>query len=720
MSQDYIQEAIRWDKDADGVVTLTFDMAGQSANTMNTTFRSAYAAAVDRIAAEIDSVTGVILSSAKKTFFAGGDLNSLLAVGPDEKAALYERSQAMKAVLRRLETLGRPVVAAINGTALGGGFELCLACHARFALDDAGLALGLPESGLGLLPGGGGVVRLVRMLGLEAAMPLLVDGSTFDPARAQALQLIDGVAADADGLMALARQWIAANPAPVQPWDRKGWRLPGATASAPASLTFLRTAPVLLMKKTRGRYPAPLAIMSAAVEGAVVDFDAATRIESRYFVGLATGAVAKNLITTFFFQMNEVKSGKGRPAGVPPGTVGRIGILGAGLMGSGIAQVCAGRGIAAVLKDATAEQARKGLERVAANLDKRVAKGTLAAAKRDAQLARITPTADATDLAGCELIVEAVFENRPLKAQVTREAEPMLAPGGIFASNTSTLPISGLAEASERPESFVGLHFFSPVDRMPLVEVIKGRKTSAETLARALDFVQQIGKTPIVVNDARGFFTSRVFGMFTKEGAAMLAEGVPAERIENAALAAGMPVGPLAVMDETSMALAMSMRRQTAADLAAEGQPLPQHPAWALIERMVDGLKRPGRAGGGGFYDYPADAPKRLWPGLKAEFGKPGAELPMEDLQDRLLYAQAIESIRAMQEGVVETARDANIGSILGIGFPRWTGGTLQFVNMVGTRAFAERAMELAQKYGERFEPPALLLSKAERGERFE
>ncbi|WP_234195734.1 3-hydroxyacyl-CoA dehydrogenase NAD-binding domain-containing protein [Pseudacidovorax sp. NFM-22] len=720
MSQDYIQEAIRWDKDASGVVTLTFDMAGQSANTMNTVFRSAYAAAVDRIAAEIDSITGVILSSAKKTFFAGGDLNSLLAVGPDGKAALYERSQAMKAVLRRLETLGRPVVAAINGTALGGGFELCLACHARFALDDPRLMLGLPESGLGLLPGGGGVVRLVRMLGLEAAMPLLVDGTTFDPARAQAMKLIDGVAADADVLMALARQWIAANPAPAQPWDRKGWRLPGATATAPASLTYLRTAPVLLMKKTRGRYPAPLAIMSAAVEGAVVDFDTATRIESRHFVGLATGPVAKNLITTFFFQMNEVKSGKGRPAGVPTGTVGRIGILGAGLMGSGIAQVCAARGIAAVLKDATAEQARKGLERVAANLDKRVAKGALAPEKRDAQLARITPTGDAADLAGCELIVEGVFENRPLKAQVTREAEPMLAPGGIFASNTSTLPISGLAEASERPENFIGLHFFSPVDRMPLVEVIKGRRTSAETLARALDFVQQIGKTPIVVNDARGFFTSRVFGMFTKEGAAMLAEGVAAEVIENAALAVGMPVGPLAVMDETSMALAMSMRRQTEADLAAEGQPLPQHPAWAVIERMVDGLKRPGRAGGGGFYDYPADGPKRLWPGLAAEYGKGGADVPMEDLQDRLLYAQAIESIRAMQEGVVETARDANIGSILGIGFPRWTGGTLQFVNMVGTRAFAERAMALAQKYGERFEPPALLLSKAERNERFE
>jgi 3-hydroxyacyl-CoA dehydrogenase/enoyl-CoA hydratase/3-hydroxybutyryl-CoA epimerase len=719
VTQASTQEAIRYEKDAAGVVTLTIDMPGQSANTMNMVFRDAYRAAVDRIAAELDSVSGVILTSAKKTFFAGGDLNSLLAVGPDEKEALYERSMSMKAVLRRLETLGKPVVAVINGAALGGGFELCLASHARFALDDPKLMLGLPESGLGLLPGGGGVVRLVRLLGLEAAMPLLIDGTQFNPARALELKLIDGVAADPSSLMKLAREWISANPAPAQPWDRKGFRLPGATASAPASLVFLRTAPVLLMKKTRGRYPAPLAIMSAAVEGAVVDFETASRIESRHFVGLATGPVAKNLITTFFFQMNEVKSGKGRPEGVPSAKYARIGMLGAGMMGAGIAQVSAARGIATVLKDATAEQANKGKAQVGKNLDKRVAKGAMSEAKRDALLALITPTGDAADLAGCELIIEAVFENRELKATVTREAEPKLAAGGIFASNTSTLPISGLAEASAKPENFIGLHFFSPVDRMPLVEVIKGRKTSTETLARALDYVQQIGKTPIVVNDARGFFTSRVFGTFTKEGAAMLAEGVPAALIENVAIGVGMPVGPLAVMDETSMALTLSVRRQTEIDLAAEGKPLPQHPGWAVIEHMAGDLKRPGRAGGGGFYDYPADEPKRLWPGLAAEYGKAGVALPLEDLQDRILYAQAIESIRTMEEGVVEHSRDANIGSVLGIGFPRWTGGTLQFVNMIGARRFAERAAQLAQKYGERFAPPQLLLDKAKRDQRF-
>ncbi|MEO8296276.1 MAG: 3-hydroxyacyl-CoA dehydrogenase NAD-binding domain-containing protein, partial [Burkholderiales bacterium] len=611
------------------------------------------------------------------------------------------------------------VVAAINGTALGGGLELCLACHARFVIDDSKILLGLPEAGLGLLPGAGGVVRTVRMLGVEAAMPLLVEGPTFAPQKALAMKLVDGLATDRDDLLAQARAWIAAHPDAQQPWDRKGFRIPGSVGNAVAPLTYLRTAPVLLMKKHRGLYPAPEAAMSAAIECAAVDFETASRIESRYLVHLATHPVSKNLITTFFFQMNEVKNGKNRPQGVPPAKFARIGILGAGLMGSGIAQVAAQRGITAVLKDATLAQAEQGKARVEKLLTKLVEKGKLSAERRDKTLAAIVPAGEAADLQGCELIVEAVFENRDLKAAVTREAEPQLVPGGIFASNTSTLPITGLSAASAKPENFIGLHFFSPVDRMALVEVIKGQQTSPETLARALDFVQQIGKTPIVVNDARGFFTSRVFGTFTKEGAAMLLEGVPAAVIENTALSVGMPVGPLAVMDETSMALTMSVRRQTAADLAAEGKPLPQHPGWAVIERMADGLKRPGRAGGGGFYDYPADGPKQLWSGLVAEFGKPGVDLPVQDLRDRLLYAQALEAVRAMEEGVVETARDANIGSVLGIGFPRWTGGVIQYVNMVGTRRFAERALQLAQRYGERFTPPALLLDKAERDERF-
>jgi len=711
--------SIQYQQDDNGIVTLTIDMPGQSANTMNTAFRADYEAVAARLEAERDRLAGVILTSGKKTFFAGGDLNSLLAASPDDQAGMFARSQAMKATMRRIEKLGKPVVAAINGTALGGGFELCLACHARFALDAPDLSLGLPEVGLGLLPGGGGVVRLVRMLGLEAAVPLLVDGTTFGPARARELKLVDGLANEGEQLLRLGREWILAHPDATQPWDRKGWRLPGATEQAPASLTFLRTTPVLLMKKTRGCYPAPQAILSAAIEGSVVDFETASRIESRHFARLATGPVAKNLISTFFFQMNEIKAGKGRPEGIAPASFRRVGVLGAGMMGAGIAYANATRGIVTVLKDVTQEQAAKGKAYSEKLLAKRIAKGTMTEAKRDQVLQAIVPSADAADLAGCELIIEAVFENRELKARVTAEAEPHLASGGIFASNTSTLPITGLAQASARPENFIGLHFFSPVDRMQLVEVIKGRQTSPETLARALDYVKQIGKTPIVVNDSRGFFTSRVFGTFTKEGAAMLGEGVPAALIENAALSVGMPVGPLAVMDETSMALSLSVKKQTEADLAAEGKRFPQHPGWAVIERMANGLQRPGRAGGGGYYDYPEGEPKHLWAGLAAEFGKPGIDIPLQDLRDRILYIQAIEAIRTLQEGVIEHARDGNIGSVLGIGFPRWTGGALQFVNMVGTKQFARRAGELAQRYGERFQPPTLLLDKAELGERF-
>ncbi|MGI4900327.1 MAG: 3-hydroxyacyl-CoA dehydrogenase NAD-binding domain-containing protein [Janthinobacterium lividum] len=711
--------AIAYKKDEQGIVTLTIDMPGQATNTMTPVFREALQASVEQLEAERDSITGVIITSGKSTFFAGGDLNAILATRHEDREKLFTRSMEFKQLMRRLEKLGHPVVAAINGSALGGGFELCLACHARFALDNPKILLGLPEATLGLLPGAGGVVRTVRMLGLEAAMPLLVEGTTYAPQRALQLKTIDGLAKDADDLLDQARAWIAAHPAAVQPWDVKGHRIPGASASTPAPLLFLRSAPVLLMKKNRGLYPAPEAVMSAAIEGATVDFDTALRIESRYLVSVATHPVAKNLISTFFFQMNEIKSGKGRPQGVPPARFKRVGILGAGMMGAGIAQVSAQRGLTAVLKDVSLEKAQQGRASVEKSLSKRVAKGALTQERLTQTLEAIIPAGDAAALKDCDIIIEAVFENRDLKARVTQEAEPQLAPNGIFASNTSTLPISGLATASAKPENFIGMHFFSPVDRMALVEIIKGRQTSPDTLARALDFVQQLGKTPIVVNDSRGFFTSRVFGTFTKEGAAMLGEGVPAATIENAALSIGMPIGPLAVMDETSMSLTWSVRQQTITDLQAEGKPIPQHPGWDVIEKMVTQLKRPGRAGGGGFYEFPEGGKKHLWAGLSEQFGGGNKEVPYEDIRARLLYIQAIESIRCVQEGVIEAARDANIGSVLGIGFPRWTGGTLQYVNSVGLRAFAKRAAELAQRYGERFEPPTLLIEMAEQDQRF-
>jgi 3-hydroxyacyl-CoA dehydrogenase / enoyl-CoA hydratase / 3-hydroxybutyryl-CoA epimerase len=715
-----LNDTITYTIDEQGIVTLTMDQPGQSTNTMNPVFRLALEAAVSRLEAEKDRVRGVILTSGKKTFFAGGDLNSLLATRPEDSEMMFERSMGHKSLMRRLETLGPPIVAAVNGTALGGGFELTLACHARFVLDDRRIALGLPEATLGLMPGAGGIVRMVRMLGVEAAASLILEGIIFDPQRGVELKLCNGLAKDKEELLGLARAWIGANQAPKQAWDVKGFRVPGSNGASAASLTYLRQAPLALIRKHRGLYPAPETALAALVECANVDFDTASKIESRYLVHLATHPVAKNLITTFFFQMNEIKGGKGRPEGVTAFSARRVGVLGAGQMGAGIAQVAAQKGITVVLKDIDDEKAAQGKRRVEDSLRRSVEKGFLSAESAKDSLERVRSTGKASDLDGCDLIIETVSESRQIKALATREAEPFLAPGGVFGSNTSTLPISGLASACARPENFIGIHFFSPVDRMALVEIIKGAKTSPETLAHAYDFVQQLGKTPIVVNDSRGFFTSRVFGTFTKEGAAMLGEGVPAAMIENAAHAIGMPVGPLAVMDETSMGLMWSMRQQTIADLQAEGADVPQHPGWPVIEKMVVMLKRSGRAGGGGFYDYPAEGKKALWTGLAQQFPGARQEPNYQDLRDRLLYIQAIESVRCMEEGVIESSRDANIGSVLGIGFPRWTGGTLQYINSVGLDAFVSRANELAGGYGQRFEPPALLVSMVQSGKRFE
>ncbi|WP_370223720.1 3-hydroxyacyl-CoA dehydrogenase NAD-binding domain-containing protein [Pararhodobacter marinus] len=718
MSNETELDCIRYDRGPDGIVTLTLDNPGKSVNMMNTAFRTALAAAIDRLEAERDEIRGVIVTSAKKTFLAGGDLGAILSLVPGDFSDAYHRAEHTKSLLRRLELLGRPVAAAINGSALGGGMELCLACHARFCVDAKVLKLGLPEANLGLIPAGGGVVRLVRMIGLEAAVPMIVEGKSISPHKAHKLGLVTEVVPDIDTALERARDWIGSDPDITKPWDRKGYTLPGSTDSYPADPMFLRTAPILLIKKSRGRYPAQEAAMRAAIGGASVDFDAASRIESRRFAEIGPGPVAKNMITTLFFHMQDANSGKARPDGIPPRKVSRLGVLGAGMMGSGIAHAAASRGIECVLKDATGENAVKGKDRVQKMLDGQIARGRMSRDKAEAMLARITPTGDAGDLAGCDLIIEAVFEDRALKTQVTQEAEPMLAEGGIFASNTSTLPITGLAEASAKPANFIGLHFFSPVDRMPLVEIIKGRETSAETLAGALDFVQQIGKTPIVVNDSRGFFTSRVFGTYIREGAQMVEDGIPAALVENVALDANFPLGPLAGLDQVSLSLTNAARQQALRDAEASGTTLPPAAGDGIIAKMVD-LGRPGRAGGGGFYDYAEDGTKTLWPGLAEHFGAGASPVNAKEVEDRLLYIQALEAIRIFEEGVVETVRDANVGSILGIGYPRWTGGVLQFVNMIGTAAFAERAAALARAHGERFRPPALLLDKAARGEAF-
>jgi 3-hydroxyacyl-CoA dehydrogenase/enoyl-CoA hydratase/3-hydroxybutyryl-CoA epimerase len=706
--------AITYEKNSEQIVTLTIDMPGQAANTMNGAFKEAFQATVDRLEAERDEIAGVIITSAKKSFFAGGDLNDLIAVRADQAEEFFRRSMASKGNLRRLEKLGKPVVAAINGAALGGGWEICLASHARFCLDDDKIALGLPEVTLGLLPGAGGVTRMTRLLGLQAALPYLMDGRQFTPAAGIKAGLITGLAADRDDMLAQAHAWIRANPAPRQPWDQDGYKVPGGLPGDAAQVAFIRGATGALMKKTKGCYPAPEAILAAAVEGLMVDVDTALRIEARYFTSLVIHPVSKNMIGTFFFQMNEIKAGKSRPAGFERTSFSHIGVLGAGMMGAGIAYANALRGLTTVLKDVSLEAAQKGKAYTEKLLSKRVEQGAMSALQREAILALIVPTADTAELAGCDLIIEAVFEQRELKAQLTREAEPHLAPGGVMASNTSTLPITGLASASGKPENFIGLHFFSPVDKMPLVEIIKGKLTSAETVARAYDYVLQIGKTPIVVNDSRGFFTSRVFRTFRMEGLAMLAEGLDPAMIENAGVQVGMPVGPLAVADEVSMALGLSVIQQTRADFAAEGKAWVPHPGDAVLEKMVLELKRPGRAGGGGFYQYPADGRKFLWPGLAVNYPRSEQQIPFIDMKERILFIQSVESVRCLEEGVLESVRDANIGSIFGIGAPKWSGGTLQYINQYGVRKFALRAAELAARYGKRFEPPALLLRHAE------
>ncbi|MFC6977817.1 3-hydroxyacyl-CoA dehydrogenase NAD-binding domain-containing protein [Microbulbifer taiwanensis] len=635
----------------------------------------------------------------------------------EDAEEFFNYCESLKADLRWLETQGKPVVAAINGAALGGGWELALSCHHRIAVDDRSVKIGLPEVTLGLLPGGGGCVRMPRLLGMQNALPYLLEGKQVGAQQALEAGLIHQTAKDADELLEQARAFILANAetAVQQPWDKPDYRMPGGDAKNPRNAQLLIVAPAMLQQKTKGCFPAPEAILATVVEGSQVDFDTATRIESRYFVELTCGQVAKNMIGTFWFGLNAVKAGASLPQGardIESSPIGRIGILGAGMMGAGIAYACASRGIEVVLKDVSIEAAQKGRGYAEQSLQKRLQRGRIDEAGVQAILSRIQPSDSAADLKGCELIIEAVFEDRELKAQVTREAEAQLEESAIFASNTSTLPITGLAQASARPQNFIGLHFFSPADKMPLVEIICGEQTDDATLARAFAFVLQIGKTPIVVNDSRGFFTSRVFGCFTNEGIAMLGEGVNPATIENAAALAGFPVGPLAVSDEVSLTLMSRIRQQTINDLQREGEQAPSHPADKVIDHMLE-LGRAGKAAGGGFYSYPEGAKKHLWSGLAKEF--PSGEQPApEDVKERLLFVMALETLRCYEEQVLRSVRDANIGSIFGIGFPPWTGGALQYINQYGPKEFVQRARQLADNYGERFTPPQTLREMAE------
>lgn len=703
--------------DGEGIARLTIDVEGRSMNVITPAFLDDLERAVERVATDSD-ISGVIVTSGKDAFMAGADLIGLVEAF-DERSdldATIEECRRLQSALRRLETCGKPVAAAINGTALGGGLEICLACHYRVVADRPDAVLGLPEVQVGLLPGGGGTQRLPRLIGIERALQLITRGRHVTPAEALELGIVHAVAKP-DEVLRTAESWLAESGDATQPWDRKGFRFPGgAGLTNPAVVQTQMAGTALLQKATNHNYPAPIAIMSAVYEGSVLPMDRALEIETRYFVSLLANPVSRNMMRTLFVNKGAADKLVRRPDGPPKRLVKKLGVLGAGMMGAGIAYVSARAGMDVVLLDTTAEKAERGKEHARNLLQKRMERGKTTAEDAEGILARIATTASYDSLAGADLVIEAVFEDRQVKADVTRAAEPQLAAGGVFASNTSTLPITGLAKAARCPERFIGIHFFSPVERMPLVEIIRGGETGIEAVAAALDYVRQLGKTPIVVNDSRGFYTSRVFGTFSREGINMLAEGVNPALIENVAKHAGMPVGPLAVTDEVSLELSWHVTKQAIADL---GDDYAASPADEVIRLFVEKLERPGKRAGRGFYEYPQDGPKYLWPGLAKHFPRAGRQPSPEEVRDRLLYVQAIESVRCLDEKVVEFAADADVGSVFGWGFPAWTGGTISFIEWVGLQRFVDRADRLAGLYGPRFEVPDSLRSMAEDGRAF-
>jgi 3-hydroxyacyl-CoA dehydrogenase/enoyl-CoA hydratase/3-hydroxybutyryl-CoA epimerase len=709
-------KAVRWESGADGIVIVTLDDPEASANTMNDRYKAAMGECVDALAKDKDNITGVIITSAKKTFFAGGDLTQLIKATPADAKDVFENVSAVKAQLRTLETLGKPVVAAMNGTALGGGLEIGLACHHRIGLDARGVVYGLPEVTLGLLPGGGGVTRITRLLGIaNGFMNVLAQGQRHNPAKALEVGIVDELASTPEEMLDKARAWIAANPEAAQPWDKPGYKMPGGLPSNPKLAAILPAFPANLRKQLKGApMPAPRNILAAAVEGAQVDFDSASRIEGRYFTELVCGQVSTNMTKAFFFDLQAINSGKSRPDGHDKWQPTKVAVLGAGMMGAGIAYVCALAGWEVVLKDVSLEAAEKGKGYSEGLLAKSVKRGKTTAAKAEQLLSRITPTADYNDLAGADVIIEAVFESVPLKQEVFRAAMKVVEPDALLCSNTSTLPITELAAGLDRQGDFIGLHFFSPVDKMPLVEIIRGERTSDAALAKAFDLTLGIKKTPIVVNDSRGFFTSRVIGTFISEGVAMLAEGIDPQTVEQASSQAGYPAPVLQLMDELTLTLPQKIRKETRAAVEASGGTWAEHPSEAIIDKLVE-LGRPGRSGGAGFYDYVDGQRAGLWPGLRTELGAVNHDVDLHELSERMLIIESLETWRCMDEGVLTSIPDANIGSIFGIGFPPWTGGVLQYIDGYpgGKAGFVARADELAKKYGERFTAPESLRKAA-------
>jgi 3-hydroxyacyl-CoA dehydrogenase/enoyl-CoA hydratase/3-hydroxybutyryl-CoA epimerase len=714
----------KWDQDADGIVTLTWDVPGRSMNVLTTAGISELERAAGRVASDA-SVTGLIITSGKSTgFCAGAALDEMEgnAAGTkavseqDAIAARYSGVMRFHQAMRKLETCGKPVAAAINGLALGGGLEVTLACHYRVVSDNPKVQLGLPEAKVGLLPGGGGTQRLPRLIGAMQALPLILQGQNVDPQKALAMKLVHAVA-PANDLVANAKAWIKSKPDASQPWDKKDFKIPGGGPFSAGGSQVFTMGNAMLRKESYGNYPAQRFIMSCVYEGIQVPIDAGLRIEARYFTKLLMDPTSRNMIRSLFLSMQDLGKGARRPQNEPKTDVKTLGVLGAGVMGAGIAYVSAVAGIDVVLIDTTIEKAKAGVDHAAQIIDRQIEKGRSTPEKKAEILSRIHATTDFGALKNIDLMVEAVFEDRAVKAEATKKACAVMPKAAVFGSNTSTLPITGLAEASDRPESFIGIHFFSPVDRMGLVEIIMGKQTNPHALATAIDYVQKIRKTPIVVNDSRGFYTSRCVGTFPGEGVAMLSEGIHPAMIENVARMAGMPMGPLELMDSIGIDTGLKVRRQTKKDLGITTT----DPSEDFFVWIVETSNRPGRKTGKGFYDYDAKGKRqRLWPELLSyKGGKWRTDADVEELRERFLTIQALEAARCFEEGVITDPRDADVGAILGWGFAPFTGGPISYIDTIGAAAFVKRCDDFAAKYGDRFKPNKLLRDMAAKNETF-
>ena len=703
---------IRYKKDTNNIVTLTLDMSGRSVNVINHEIAEVFVPVIEHLKEEKAKglLRGVILTSAKKTFLTGGDLEYLFQA--DDPEEIFRFAEKLKGILRELESPGIPVVAAINGAALGTGFEVALACHHRIVIDGPKVFLGFPEVQLGLMPGSGGLIRLMWLLGIEKAFPILTSGLRYSPHEAMQLGLVDEVAGTPREMMDLARAWLLQNKEGRRPWDREECSVPGGTARSPEMAQHIRRLAAQLASQGHNNYPALQAILNVLAEGSKVDFDTACRIESRYYTELLRSPACKNMIKAFWFDLNYIKQGGNRPRGFGKFRPQKVGIIGAGRMGSGIAFVCLSGGMEVVLKDVSKPIAERGRDYVRRQLNTMVTEGKKLPEEREEMLSRIQTTESSRDFENCDLVIEAVFENRLVKQKVTREAEAHLDEYSLVASNTVSIPITQLAEASVRPENYVGLHFFPPAEEVPLVEIVRGEKTSEETVARAFDFVRAIRKTPIVVKDDWGFYAARVQNTYILEGITMLQEGYPPTLVENLGRQAGMPRGALAFADNLGLNMVLKYENQAAEHY---GSKYVQHPAVAVLTKMLEGLQRQGRQRRGGFYEYPPDGEPRLWPELGEHFPSSKQDFDKQELINRFLFAQVLEAVWCMQEQVIHSVAAANLGSIHGWGFPAFKGGVIQFIHDYGVDDFVRQCQVYQKAHGQRFRAPGGLKEIVER-----